>query len=164
MQILSEGAPQRQALDRLRAERSRIEAELDEVSAASLSVDDAVARLMRSLDDARQRAADYFTAFARPGASPDSLNATAMVGVLAWLDPKTFESQVRTRLKALLPAAGLPIEKRAPAIATLKARVTELDELEERAICDLETNGFVVDRRADVELPMLLRVWESLAA
>lgn len=163
MEILESGAAQRVTLDRLRAERVACETELDQVSAATLSVDDAMTRVMTRLGQARDRAASYFTGFARPGSAPDPLAGGDLLGALLWLDPAGFEKQLRARLKSVLPG-GTSLSARTAAIAKLQQQLADLDEAEEQEICRLESLGLVVDRRADVDLTMLLEVWDRTAA
>jgi hypothetical protein len=164
MEILPPGARARQALDRIRAERENVEIELDQVVAATLGVDETVARFMAAHNEPLARAESYALAFSRPGSTPEPLNVTALLSFNAWLDAKDFETKLRRRYKELLPAPGLPAGARPAAIAKLKARFADLDEAEEVEVCKLEAEGFAVDRRSDVELSSLLDVWDRTAA
>lgn len=165
MEILLPGAPERQALDGIRAERVKLEAQIGDIAGATLSIDETVARFMGSIRLATEDAESHIRTFARPGSVPDPLSTAAVVGLMAWLDPRSLEASLRKRLKEALPQSGLALSSRPAAIAKLKEQLAEMEFAEEREICRLEDAGFAVERRLDdVDLETLLAVWDEEAA
>lgn len=162
MELLRPGDKRRQSLDRIRRDREQLLSEIDAAAAARLSVDETVQRFLVRLHDDVARAEQSMLAFSRPDVSPDlpAINAA----FFQWLDPKAFEAQLRARLKPLLPASAPTLASRPAAIAKLKTRLAELDLQEERAICALESQGLLVDRRSDVDIETLLKVWDEADA
>lgn len=162
MEILIAGDRRRQALDKIRRDREATLAEIDSTAEARLSLDETVQRLLATLRDDEARAEQRVLAFASPSTAPESLALDA--GFLLWADPQAFERTLRARLKPLLSGVGLPQAERPKKLAALRERVGELEEAEEREVARLEAQGLAVDRRADADLALLLRVWDSLGA
>lgn len=160
MELVHAGDRRRQALDKIRGDREITIAEIEATMEARLSLDETVQRLVPRLREEATRAEQRVLAFANPTTLPDSLAIDS--GFLLWLDPPAFERQLRARLKSMLPSGALPQADQPKKVATLRARLGELDEAEERQIARLEGQGLVVDRRSDADLTMLLRVWDVL--
>lgn len=160
MEIIKAGAPTRADLDRIRVDLVNAETALEEVAAATLSIDDAVARFLERHSQSRDRAGQYFTGFARPG-TPDPLHESDAVGAMLWLDAAGVEKQLRARLKATV-TPGQSIEARAAAIEKLQRQIAALEESEEVAICALEEQGLFVERDIEADVEMMLRVWDGL--
>lgn len=100
--------------------------------------------------------------FSRPNVSPDAPPIDA--AFLLWLDPKAFEAQLRARLKALLPVSAPALVSRPATIAKLKARLVEIEQQEEPELLKLERAGLIPERRADVDLAVMLAAWDELDA
>ncbi len=162
MEILYASDRRRQTVDKLRAERTAALAEIESVGEATLSLDETVTRLLARLGDEAERAQDRVLAFARPSLVPEvpAINA----GFLLWVDGAVFEKQLRARLKPLLPNTAMPQADRTKKLGSLRARLSDLEEAEEREICRLEAQGLAVERRVDNELASVLRVWNSIDA
>ena len=162
MELVLAGDRRRQALDKIRRDREATLAEIEGVAEARLSAEETMQRFLARLREDVARAEQGVLAFSRPSVAPDSPSINA--AFLLWLDPKAFESQLRARLKPLLPSGGLPQADRPKKVAALRARLGELEEAEEREVVRLEAQGLAVDRRRDADLSTLLRVWDSLDA
>lgn len=162
MELLRPNDKRRQALDKIRRDREQLLSEIDATADVRLSLDETVQRLLARLRDDAARAEQSVVAFSRPEVSPDlpAINAA----LLLWLDPKAFEMQLRARLKPLLPVSAPTLASRPAAIAKLKAKLIELDHQEERAVGALESQGLMVDRRSDVDIDVLLKIWDEADA
>lgn len=162
MELVTDGDRRRQTLDKIRADRAKTLEDIEAVKEAPLSADDTAARLLARLVEEADRTQHRVLAFAQPGLSPDDL--TLNPGLLLWLYGADFERYLRARLKTLLPATAMPQAERTKKLASLRARLAALDEAEEREICRLEGQGLAADRRIDVELAVVEKVWDSLDA
>lgn len=162
MELIQPGDRRRAALDKIRADRERVLADVEAMAQARLSPDEALQRLLARLQDDADRAQQRVLAFARPDVAPDAPPIDA--GFLLWLDPKAFEAQLRAKLKSLLPASAPSLASRPAAVEKLKARLIELEKLEEREVLKLERAGLMAERRADANVALLLAVWDEADA
>ncbi|MEX0733311.1 MAG: hypothetical protein WDZ66_03975 [Steroidobacteraceae bacterium] len=159
MEILYTSDRRRQAIEKIRADRTKTLNEIESVGEAPLSLDETVTRYLASLREQAEHAEHQVLAFAHQSIVP-ALPAFN-VGFLLWLGGADFEKQLRARLKPLVPGTAMPQADRAKKVASLRAHLAELDEAEEREICRLEVQGLAVERRIDVELATVLHVWDS---
>lgn len=159
MDLLPSGDRRRSALDKIRREREALLQEIDVAGSGRLSCEETIQRLIERLREKVDRAQQAVIAFSRPDVVPDMPPADA--AFLLWLDAKAFETQLRARLKPLLPASAPSLVSRPAAIAKLKARLVELEHDEEAAVLKLIDAGAIVERRGELNLAAILATWDQ---
>lgn len=162
--VLPVGAPARKKLDAVRRELGQISAEMDGLEGAVLPAEEAAERTMASALPLIMRARAERSGMFRHRV-PAAFNAPEGLALLR--DALCDTEELRKQLLAFYTADGLGSgvtdQVRTDRTRALAARREQLLADEENLTRDLEQAGFVVDRNAEIDPALLLRVWDSRA-
>jgi|SRR5882672_5266257 len=162
LQLVLAGDPRRAHLDEIRHRLDEIDAEVSKVENAPVPIDEAIERFRYASAQQLDAAKTRMSYFVSPGkvVAPD-----VTVGFLELLlGREDFERLLRARFKSIAPAAGLPHAERRTAVDKLVAKHRAELIREELATAELEVSGWIVQRRREVDVAVVLEAWEKISA
>jgi hypothetical protein len=169
--ILDPGAPQRQSLDAIQAKEAEVRKAILAAERAPRAPDDVRKAVRATIEQGVAASngarvggyvADGLRAFARPGRGtlPDlSESRNLWAALFLLVGPQAAEDRI-VALATEGAAFGLQVAKREQRIAELRAEWQRLEVDEEREILKLESAGFGILRRADVDPAVCLAIWQ----
>lgn len=183
MKILRNGTPASKGLEKLRAEIAGYKAGISATLAAPCSIDAAVQKLRVALEQIQSadNPFDGFEQFAcsqNGGASlptPQASARTTVIGdgavtsvripsnalMFALFGTDEIVARMRPGLEKKIGSSGLSDKQRADALQDLRTKLRKAEIAEEIEALKAEADGFVVLRRSDVDVNVLLEVWEK---
>jgi hypothetical protein len=170
IEIIVSGDKRRAALDKIRAELAEIEQQIEAVSEAPMSREESIATILHSTARELEQVRFTFSGHTSSGPyAPRTMPTDKPWGTLRFLlGEAEFKRLVEERLDELSIELGPDRATRKQQIAELEAKRDALLEREERATCELEDKGLLVDRRLPAEpearraaVDRLLDAWDA---
>jgi len=160
MRSLPEGAPERAKLDSIRAKRLVLVDQIETAAAALVPLDSAVGVIMDRLRVLTSDGEIALRSFNYPGMNGTQFTEPSVM--LALMPPDLIEARVRKVLSADTDKRLTQAERQS---LTSKAHdeLPKVERSEELEVLRLEAAGFTVARREDVDIDLVLRIWEEAA-
>ena len=154
--------PVRTTLEKIQREISTLSAEIEQTERAYLPYEETRANLLHFLkEDQYQRVPEkHFESFQSPFSRNWELPRELSLVHLAYLmGPDALVDRIMERIGANGQPVGLPAAERQKKLAELQAKLRRLMESEEVETLRIEKLGWVVLRREDADVQVILDVW-----
>jgi hypothetical protein len=174
MDLIREGRPERQALDKIRSDIEVVRAEIDEVIHADAADDDLMKHCRRAVrSELEGPRARQFDSLRRADALVDHLNfpnvprwENAKLPPLSWAavilmlgEDRAVQSAYDAAKRGATKPPGLQDADRAKRLAELRDMQRKVERAEEIEILNLEAAGFAVLRRENIDPAVIFDVW-----
>ena len=159
MIFLADGDTRLAKLDQLRAKRAELVDRIETAAAALLPLDVAVANLMHRVRQRIELGLLSIMQFNKPGVH-DYMAGSDLGALTAMVGEDVIEANVR-KLLSTETGERRSLQDRDAEIRKCRAEVDKIERAEELEVLRLEAQGFSVHRREDVDMALILAIWEE---
>lgn len=162
MTRVARGDSRRKKLDEIRTTIAELNGELEEVAALPRSVDESAAIFMSLVRDVSRFGEHYVADIVNPGDITEGIGL-GKIHTLGLILTAIGDEQIEKRFRELAATHGPGISQseRAERIGKASAKLRQFEVAEEREVLRLFDAGLWAERRAGVDVELVLSVWDE---